>query len=164
AQEERVNVLRVALQEFIYLRLRARRVAALEAYLAEAVARACVVRPVLVIDDLLIDAGGIVEATDGGVVVRESRATIGLVPVELRPGLVSVLCFVETIVDEVVACEHPAHVPVFGINFGGAAELALGLFGAARLRQKFSVLDVRERRAVVDGDGLLVCGLGFRVA
>src|SRR5438874_7241314 len=91
AQEERVNVLRVALQEFLDLRARARRVAALEAYLAEAVARARVVRPVLVVDDLLVDAGGGVEAPDRSVVVREARATVGLVPVELRPGLVSLL-------------------------------------------------------------------------
>src|SRR5438874_8699271 len=91
AQEERVNVLRVALQQLLDLRARSRRVAALEAYLAEAVARACVVRPVLVVDDLLIDTGGVVEATDRGVEVGESRATVGLVPVELRPSLVRLL-------------------------------------------------------------------------
>ena len=158
AQEERVGVLGVTLEQLFDLRASAGRVAALEADLAEAVAAARVVGEVL--DDVLVEVRRVVEAPDRGVVVGEARAALGLVPVELRPRLISLLGAVELPVDEVVAGEHPAHVAVVGVDLDGLAELAFGLLRALRLSQELAVLDVRERRAVVDRDGLLVDDLG----
>ena len=142
------------------MRRRARRVAALQHQLGEPVSAARIIGRLR--HDVLIDAGGFVVATDGGVKICEHGAAFGAVAVERGESFERLFGAVELFVDEVETGERAARVAVRGFNFDGALELRFGHVLTVLRDEKLGVFQMRERGVVVDGERAFINFFGLR--